>query len=233
MKAHFFQEGASAMNHENPEVNPSSPAVLWERLGEEVLVCDQESQTVYRLAGTEAENFLALVDNPLRANSMDQKGHAPSSGGRLSPSDVAVSRRLLIGAVTGGAMAFSLALPAAAQGSSSVPKSPPEPTLITADLTLANWGVNRLDFGFFVVNRATLARIEFGDLFELGDEWELELTDYGDNLRATATVAAGTPSRRLLFDFTDTAKPAGELTARLRSTAKNLISSLLAVPLIN
>lgn len=206
------------MEHENPSKTP--PAVLWERVGDEVIVSDPSTPTVRRLTGDDAHAFLVFADSQAR-------GDAPAG---LTGNDL--SRRFFLTGAAGGAVIVSLSLPTRAAASSHGAPPPPGPTLIDADVSLANWRVDAFDGGFFLLNLANLDQPAFGTLFEVGDEWAIDIIDFGDNLQQTRLVSLQGGIRRLVYDFTGVGPPAGAITVRLRSATKNLVSAQLTVPLI-
>lgn len=204
------------------------PTLQWEEVGQEVLVFDTQTSTSHHLTGRHATVFLSVVrgkdtglDKEIIRDLID--------AGLISRAGVSghLTRRRVVAGITAGATIGALSFPTAAMASSSN-----SPTLITADVTLANWRIDSYGTGFFLLNTTTLDQAGLSDIFEVGDVWEVEILDFGTDLRESATVTLTAGVRRLNFTFDPETPPSGTVTAQLRSSAKNLISSSFAVPLL-
>ena len=209
-----------------------NPTVLWEEVGGEILVLDSGLHAVHRLTGTHASTFLAL------ATSGDTVGGEGALGDLISlglvhhhTPDSHLSRRHLVTAMAAGATIGALALPSAAVGSSSSHDTPP--TVIPQDLSTANWAWQSLPGGFTVYSRNDLAAFDGGNLFVAGEEWEVEILNFGDGLTGVATVVQGDPRRSLGFDITSGTLPTGTLSVRIVNRVRNLISSPFDVSDLN
>lgn len=205
-----------------------NPNLTWEKVGEDVLVLDGFSKTSHRLTGHHAEVFLALSRGDHKGNRQEELTDLICLGLVLDTGTRGeISRRRLVAGVTAGATIGALSLPSAAMASSSN-----GPTLITADVTLADWRIDSYGTGFFLLNTTTLDQAGLSDIIEIGNVWEVEILDFGTNLSESATVSFTAGLRRLNFVFDPVTPPAGSVTARLRSSAKNLVSSSFTVSLL-
>lgn len=209
-----------------------NPSVLWEEVGEEVLVLDRESRTVHRLTGRHAATFLAVATGDVTVEREGELGDLIGLGLVHSQTPVSyLSRRHLVTAMAAGITTGALALPSAAVGSSSSHDNPP--TLIAQDLSTANWAWLAAFGGFTVFSRNDLAVFDAGNLFVAGEEWEVRIPNFGEGLTGVATVVQGDPRRSLGFDVTSGALPAGTISVRIVNRVRNFISSPFDVSDIN
>jgi hypothetical protein len=205
-----------------------NPNLTWEKVGEDVLVLAGDSKTSHHLTGHHAEVFLALTRGDDTGKREKELADLISLGLVLgSRPRGEISRRRLVAGVTAGATIGALSLPSVALASSFN-----GPALIAADVTLANWRIDSYGTGFFLLNTTTLDQAGLSDIFEIGDLWEVEILDFGADLTESATVAFTGGLRRLNFVFDPVTPPTGSVTARLRSSAKNLVSSPFTVSLL-
>jgi hypothetical protein len=204
------------------------PTLQWEQLGDELLVFDNEGKTTHHLTGPHAVVFLAVAQGE-DTGDHDQEVADLIEVGLVQDTRAGngLSRRRLVAGVTAGATIGALSLPSVALASSSN-----GPTLITADVTLANWRIDSYGTGFFLLNTTTLDQAGLSEIFEVGDVWEVEILDFGTDLSESATVAFTGGLRRLNFVFDPVTPPTGSVTARLRSSVKNLVSLSFTVSLL-